>query len=309
MNRVNEIKNEVKKAITGKDLIIERVLNAILAGGHILIEDIPGVGKTTLALALSKALGLSFGRVQFTPDVVPSDITGFSIYDKETGNFHYREGAILKNFFLADEINRTSSKTQSALLEVMQENKVTVDGEVHRVPEPFVVIATQNPVGTAGTQMLPEAQLDRFMIKLSIGYPDEKAQVAILKNREGHDPLEDVTAVVSPEEVVELKAKVKKVYVDDKIYEYITRLCQSSREDEYVKLGISPRGALSIAGMAKGNAFMSARDYVVPEDVQKIFVDTTRHRLVLQSRAGIEKIKCDTILERILENTKAPKLD
>ena len=309
MDRITEIKNEVRKAITGKDQIIDRVLNAILSGGHILIEDIPGVGKTTLALALSKALGFSFGRVQFTPDVVPSDITGFSVYDGETGKFNYREGAILKNFFLADEINRTSSKTQSALLEVMQENKVTVDGEVHKVPEPFVVVATQNPVGTAGTQMLPEAQLDRFMIKISIGYPDEKAQVEILKNREGRDPLDEVKAVTTSSKVVELKDKVKGIYVDEKIYEYITSLCQASRENPYVRLGISPRGALAISNMAKGRAFMSGRDYVVPEDIRDVFVDTTRHRLVMQPKAAIEKIDADTVLIGLLEQIKAPKLD
>ena len=209
--RVRSIESEVKKVISGKDDVIEKVLNAILAGGHILLEDIPGVGKTTLALALSRALGLSFGRVQFTPDVVPSDITGFSIYDKDRGEFVFREGAVFTNFFLADEINRTSSKTQSALLQVMQEGRVTVDGVTHLVPRPFIVMATQNPVGTAGTQMLPEAQLDRFMIKISMGYPDLEASKEILKNRAAADPMERVVGAVTAAGITAMKKQVTEI--------------------------------------------------------------------------------------------------
>lgn len=307
-HQIEAIFAEVKKAISGKDEVIVRVFTAILAGGHILLEDIPGVGKTTLALALSRALGLDFGRVQFTPDVVPSDITGFTVYDSRTGEFSYRKGAVMTNFFLADEINRTSSKTQSALLEVMQEGKVTVDGTSYRVPQPFIVMATQNPAGTAGTQMLPEAQLDRFMIKITMGYPDLESQIEILKRRKTGDPIELVESVAGEEQIEQMKETVRNTFVDDKIYHYITLLAQASREHELVRLGISPRGALAIAAMAKANAFICGRDYVVPEDVQEVFTDTCRHRLMLLPKAGIKAAKSDGILKEILENVNAPKL-
>lgn len=314
---MNNIKNEktlaiideVKKVISGKDDIIEKVLCAILAGGHVLLEDIPGVGKTTLALSLSKALGLGFRRIQFTPDVVPSDITGFSIYDSKSGEFSYKEGAIITNFFLADEINRTSSKTQAALLEVMQEEKVTVDGVSHPVPSPFVVMATQNPVGTAGTQPLPEAQLDRFMIKLSMGYPDRDAQIEILKKREEENPLNHIESIVSSEELISMKDEVKKIYIDDKIYRYITDLCEATRSHEYIRLGVSPRGALAIAQMAKAKAFIEGRDFVTPEDVDSIFLDTCRHRIVLLPKAAVSNLSEDDILMEIDNSIVAPKND
>ena len=306
---IQAIMNEIKKAISGKDDVIEQVLTAILAGGHILLEDIPGVGKTTLALAVSRALGLGFNRVQFTPDVVPSDITGFTIYDKETGNFSFRRGAVMTNFFLADEINRTSSKTQAALLQVMQEGRVTVDGRTYRMPDPFIVMATQNPVGTAGTQMLPEAQLDRFMIKITMGYPDFAAQVEVLKRREKADPMEQVGCVVRAESLVAMKEQAKAVYVDDKIYQYITLLAQASREHPYVRLGISPRGALAVAAMAKSKAFINGRDFVTPEDVQEILPASCRHRLILLPKAGLSAEGSDGILNELLNTVKAPKFN
>lgn len=233
MNEKTEsIRKETATVVSGKDNVIRKVLTAVLAGGHILLEDIPGVGKTTLALTMSKVLDLDFNRIQFTPDVVPSDITGFTMYDKNTGKFTYREGACNCNFFLADEINRTSSKTQSALLEVMQEGRITIDGETHMMPQPFIVMATQNPVGTAGTQMLPEAQLDRFMIKLSMGYPDFDAQVDILKAREKSDPLNSVKSIVTKDQLLKMKEEVKEVYVDDKIYRYVTSLVEATRQNQ-----------------------------------------------------------------------------
>ncbi len=302
------ILNEVKKAVSGKDDVIEQVLTAILAGGHILLEDIPGVGKTTLALALSKALGLRFNRVQFTPDVVPSDITGFTVYDKENNKFSFRPGAVMTNFFLADEINRTSSKTQAALLQVMQEGKVTVDGRTFAMPQPFIVLATQNPVGTAGTQMLPEAQLDRFMIKITMGYPDQKAQIEILKNRQIADPMETVVPITNAEELVGMKEEVKQIYVDDKIYKYITFLAEATRKQEYVRLGISPRGALALCGMAKAKAYIQNRNFVTPEDVQAVFCDSCRHRLILHPKAAVNNVTADAILTDIMSRLKAPKL-
>lgn len=306
---IGAVKYEIKKAISGKDEIIEKVLTAVIAKGHILLEDIPGVGKTTLALAVSKAMDMDFKRVQFTPDVVPSDITGFTMYEKESGKFKYQSGAILTNFFLADEINRTSSKTQAALLEVMQEAKVTIDGETHILPEPFVVMATQNPLGTAGTQSLPEAQLDRFMIKLSMGYPDFDAQVDILKNRASENPLNEVECIMNKGELINAISDAKKVYVDEKIYKFITALVEATRGNELIKLGVSPRGALALCDMAKAKAYIEDRDYVTPEDVKSIFKDVCRHRIVLLSKAGLVNKSSDDILDEILEEIRAPKLD
>lgn len=307
--KIELIKQEISRAVVGKKEVIEKVLTAILAGGHILLEDIPGVGKTTLALAFSRTMGMEFQRVQFTPDVVPSDIIGFTMYDKNSGTFCYRPGAVMCNFFLADEINRTSSKTQSALLEVMQEGKVTVDGETHNVPRPFVVMATQNPIGTAGTQMLPEAQLDRFMIKLSMGYPDFEAQVNILKDREKEEPLDNVSKVVSEEEVIQMKEEARSVYVDEKIYRYITSLAETTRNHEYIRLGISPRGALALCGMAKAGAYIRGRDYVIPEDIEDVFLDVCRHRIILLPKAALADMSEEKVLEEILKEVKAPKLD
>lgn len=306
-NRISAIRNEVMKAINGKDEVIDKVLTAILAGGHILIDDIPGVGKTTMALAFSRAMGLKFKRVQFTPDLVPSDITGFTMYNKSTESFSYVPGAAVCNFMLADEINRTSSKTQSALLEVMQEGMVTVDGKTYKLPDPFIVMATQNPIGAAGTQMLPEAQLDRFMIQISVGYPSAKAQVEILKNRSNQNPLDYVRTVVSLNDILEMKQKVRMVYVDDKIYEYITALVEATRQSEYVKLGLSPRGAIALTDMAKADAFMKGQDFVTPENVQFVFKEAAQHRMVLLPKANLAEITKDKILADIVSTVKAPK--
>lgn len=307
--KIEEIKKAIGTAIIGKEEITEKVTATILAGGHILLEDIPGVGKTTMALAFSKALGLTFNRVQFTPDVLPSDITGFTIYDKKTGEFKYNKGSIICNFFLADEINRTSSKTQSALLEVMQESKVTVDGVVHEMPQPFIVMATQNPIGTAGTQMLPEAQLDRFMIQLSMGYPTFDEQVQILKSREKSDPIKDIEPVISKEELRSMIDNTKEIYIDEKIYQYITMLAEATRKSEYIKLGLSPRGAIALASMARAVAFTKDRNYVVPEDVDYIFKDVCIHRIFLKPRAKVADKTKEMILEEILKNTDAPKME
>lgn len=306
-NRVIAIRNEVKKAIVGKDEVIDRALTAIIAGGHILIDDIPGVGKTTMALAFSKAMGLVFRRVQFNPDVVPSDITGFTMYDKQSGEFKYMNGAAMCNFLLADEINRTSSKTQSALLEVMQEGKVTVDSKTYRLPDPFIVMATQNPIGAVGTQMLPEAQLDRFMIQISMGYPDKEAQFKLLKDRNTSNPLDQVARVISVTDLAQMKNQCKLTYVDDKIYMYITSIAEATRNHQYIKLGLSPRGALALADMAKADAYVNGVDFVSPENVQNILKDVCRHRIIMEPKAQLENIDVEKVLDEIMANVKAPK--
>lgn len=306
-NRVLAVKNEVKRAIIGKDDVIDKVMTAIIAGGHILLEDIPGVGKTTMALAFSKAMGMHFKRVQFTPDVVPSDITGFTMYDKSSGEFKYTAGAVITNFLLADEINRTSSKTQSALLEVMQEGKVTVDGKTYKLPEPFIVIATQNPIGTAGTQMLPESQLDRFMVQLSIGYPTPEDQATILKDRSLKDPLATVRTIVSKEDILQMKAQAKMMYVDDKIYQYVSALAEATRNHEFVRLGLSPRGALALTDMAKADAYIKGQDFVAPENIQNVFKEVCAHRLVLQPKAQLTGTTKEDILDGIIGSRKAEK--
>ena len=301
-NKINEILNEIKKVIIGKDDKIARVLMALLAEGHILIEDVPGVGKTTLALAFSKALGLSYNRTQFTPDVVPSDIVGFSMYNKENGQFEYKEGAVSCNLFLADEINRTSSKTQSALLEVMEEGQMTVDGISHLLPSPFMVIATQNPAGAAGTQLLPNAQLDRFLVRMEMGYPDFESQIEILRGRQKANPIDGVREVVTTEEILAMQQDVRNTYVDEKILNYITRLAAATREHSMVSLGVSPRGALAVLRMAKARAFVLGRDYVVPQDVCDVFFDVCGHRILLGSKARISDTQEKDILQEVLEN-------
>ena len=302
-----KILREVRKVIVGKDDVVEKVWISILAQGHVLLEDVPGVGKTTMALAFSKALGLETKRVQFTPDTMPSDIIGFSL--PEQGRMVYQPGAVMTNLLLADEINRTSSKTQAALLEVMEEGKVTVDNETHPVPQPFVVIATENPTGSSGTQMLPESQLDRFMISLSMGYPDHENLVELLRDRQTTNPLEKATAVITKEEVVMLQDQVQKVYMADSILNYIATLAEATRNHPMITLGLSPRGTLALCRMTKAAAFMEERDYVIPEDVKRVFTDVTAHRMILDSRARYQEQSAKDILEEILKDTEAPKVE
>lgn len=302
------IMNEVKKVVIGKDDIIYKVLTTILAKGHILIEDIPGVGKTTLALAFSKAMDLDYHRMQFTPDVLPSDVIGFHIFNKEGGGKVFQAGSVICNMFLADEINRTSSKTQSALLEVMEEGSVTVDSITYEVPKPFIVIATQNPIGSVGTQMLPESQLDRFMVKLNMGYPDMDSEVQILKGRQLKEPLLYVEKVVSKEEILKMQQYVEKVVIHDAIYEYIAKLAIKTRELELIALGVSPRGTLAITSMAKANAFLQGRHFVIPDDVKSVFREVVAHRILLQPKAKVNHITIDDLINNILNMVPAPKL-
>ena len=303
-----QVIREIGKVFIGKDEIIEKVLMAIYAGGHVLLEDSPGVGKTTLALGFSRALDLSYKRVQFTPDTMPSDITGFSVYNKATGKLEYKPGAADCNLLLGDEINRTSSKTQSALLEVMEEGSVTVDGITHVLPKPFLCIATQNHYGAAGTQALPESQLDRFMVRLSIGYPGRDSQVEILKNRRGIGDLEQVKTRMSRDDVREIQGYLYSVTIIDELLYYITDLCAATREDPMVDLGVSPRGVHALTQMARSHAVLRERDYVIPEDVQAVFEDVCAHRLVMKPQAKIEGVTALDVLQRVMRKIPAPSL-
>lgn len=302
---LEKVVSEIEKAITGKRNVIEKILTALLADGHVLLDDVPGVGKTTLATALSRAVDLTYQRIQFTPDVLPSDLIGFSMYDRESGGFVYREGALNRaGMVLGDEINRASSKTQSALLEAMEERQVTVDGSTYPLPRPFLVIATQNSVGTAGTQMLPYAQIDRFLVRLSLGYPDYEAQMTMLRNRQGTNPLELVECVMTRDELLAMQRAVQQVTSRDVILDYITRLTLASREHKSVDVGISPRGALFLDRMAKARAWMENRDYVTGSDVQFVFRDVCAHRILLREDAG-EKTPAD-VLDDLLQTVKNP---
>lgn len=299
-----QIINEVSKAFIGKNDIIEKVLMTIYAGGHVLLEDCPGVGKTTLALAFSKALGLSNKRIQFTTDTLPSDITGFTVFNREKNKFEYRDGAANCQLLLADEINRTSPKTQSALLEVMEEHTITVDGKTHVLPLPFICIATQNPLGFAGTQPLPESQLDRFMVSLSIGYPTLENQMKIINAQRYENPLLEVQAVTNAQNVLEVQNYLTSVKMADAVLAYAIRLCEATREHTLVELGISPRGVGALIKMARANAVIKGRNYVIPEDVQRVFVDVCAHRLVLKPQAQVEGTGAKEILEDILTKEK-----
>ena len=301
------ILNEVGKAIVGKDEVLIKALLAILAGGHILMEDIPGVGKTTMALAFSRALGLEYKRVQFTPDVLPSDVTGYSIYDKESGELRYQPGAILCNLFLADELNRATSRTQSALLQAMEEGAVTVDGKTYLVPQPFLVIATQNPTGAKGTQMLPDSQMDRFMMRLSLGYPSPKDEIEMVRRRQNGLSLDSVRQIVSREEILRAKDEVASVYVKDEMIEYIVSLCNATRHDPRVLQGASPRASLALTALAKATAWIQGRDYIIPRDVRYVFNDCVAHRLIWATDAGSDAIR-QTALSGFLEAVKAPAI-
>lgn len=301
-----EIRNEVKKVIVGKEEVINKVLMAILSQGHVLLEDVPGVGKTTLATAFAKALGLDTRRIQFTSDTMPSDIIGFSVYDMQTGELQYKPGAIMTNLLLADEINRTSSKTQSALLEAMEERQVTVDGITRELSSPFIVLATQNPIGSAGTQMLPAAQLDRFLMKISMGYPDRASQIELMKERHHANPLDEVTAVADIPTLQKLIEETTQIHIADSIYEYISELVERTRENPYIQLGISPRGALAICRTAKACAYLKGRDYVIPEDILEVFSDVGAHRIVLSAKARLHEHSAEQLLEEVIKEVKRP---
>ena len=308
LNIIDAVRKEINKVVIGKEEVVDKVFMAMLAGGHILLEDIPGVGKTTMALAFASVLGLDFKRVQFTPDVLPSDIVGFGMFNGMSQEMEYKPGAVVCNLFLADEINRTSSKTQSALLEVMEEGRVTVDGITRMLPEPFIVMATQNPCGSVGTHNLPESQLDRFMIKLSMGYPAVENEVEILKGKNNRQLPEWINGVITVEEFVRLKELADQAFVHDAVYDYIARLAKATRESKDLSLGLSPRGSLALCAMAKAMALMKGRKYVLPDDVMNTFGDVAAHRVVLSSSARVEKKIAKEILIKILQGVKAPRI-
>ena len=303
-----QILNQVRSVVVGKDQVLLWVLAAILARGHILLEDIPGVGKTTMALAFSRVLDLQYSRVQFTPDVLPSDVTGYSVLDQASGQMHYQPGAVLTNLFLADELNRATSRTQSALLEAMEEGQVTVDGVSHILPRPFVVIATQNPTGAAGTQLLPDSQMDRFMIRLSLGYPSPRDEVTMVLNRQGGNPLHTLSALMTREELVTIQDTVEDTFVNDAVVNYIVSLIVATRQHEDILRGASPRATLAVTAMAKAVARLRGRDYVVPGDVREVFSHTIAHRLILSPRAESQNKTPEQILRQILDTTPSPKV-
>ena len=305
---VQQVLGQVRRAVVGKDAVLLWVLAAILARGHILLEDIPGVGKTTMALAFSRVLDLQYSRVQFTPDVLPSDVTGYSVPDPRTGEMQYQPGAVLCNLFLADELNRATSRTQSALLEAMEEGQVTVDGVSHPMPEPFVVIATQNPVGAAGTQLLPDSQLDRFMVRLSLGYPSPKDEAAMVLNRQGGNPLHALRPLMSREELTAIQDTVEATFVSDSVVNYIVSLITATRQNENILRGASPRATLAVTAMAKSVAQLRGRDYVVPGDVREVFPQTVAHRLILSPRAETQGKTGEDVLLTILDTVPVPKL-
>lgn len=303
---LQKIQDEVNHVLRGKENVVRKVLAAMLGGGHILMEDIPGVGKTTLATTFAKALSLDYRRVQFTPDVLPSDILGFSMYNSKSGEFEFREGPIFSNLFLADEINRTSPKTQSALLEVMEERQVSIEGETRKLDEPFIVIATQNPTGSSGTQMLPDSQLDRFLICLSMGYPEHGAEVAMLKD-EVWKQVAAVKQVISLDEFKGLRAAAEKVFVHDSIYEYIVSLVGATRVNEFFTMGASPRGGIALLRMSRAMALLEGRDFVTAKDVQGVLLDVLGHRVKLSARARAEGKNMWACMQELLYTVKSPR--
>lgn len=302
-----EILGEIKKIIYGKDEVIIMVLTAMIAGGHVLIEDVPGVGKTTMALAFSKALGLDYGRVQFTPDVLPSDITGFTLYDKDTGEMKYQMGNVFHNIFLADELNRASSRTQSALLEAMEEGQVTVDGKTYKLPEPFFVFATQNPSGAAGTSLLPDSQMDRFTVRISMGYPSVKSEIAMLGARNS-EKSKTVNQICTAEEFKKMCEEASGIYMSTSILEYIVNLINETRTNPLIDRGASPRATIALAEMAKAHAYVHGKEFVTPDDVLNVFDKVIAHRIILSPEADIRGVRVDEVVKEVVSRVAKPKV-
>ena len=303
-----KIKENIGKVIVGKEDTIDMLLVSMLCGGHVLLEDVPGTGKTSLAAALSRVSGLSFNRAQFTPDIMASDITGFNIYNRQKEAFEFREGLVMCNLLLADEINRASPKTQSALLEAMEENRVTVDGVTYDVPDPFMVIATQNPTGYVGTYPLPEAQLDRFAFKLNMGYPTQQQEIDILRARRGENPMDKLSPVIRAEELQQARAAVSEVRVDDELFKYIVNLVAATRQSKALSLGASPRASVALMRLSQAYAYLRGRDYVTPDDIAALYIPATAHRVMLSQESKLSGATVRDVLTEILRSTDVPYL-
>lgn len=303
-SEIDRIRAAVEQVLLGKSLQVREVLCAFIAGGNVLLIDVPGTGKTTLAKAFSRVLSLDSRRIQFTPDVMPSDLTGFSVYRPDKGEFVYEEGELFKNLILADEINRANTKTQSALLEAMEEHQVTAEGVTRELPDPFLVIATQNPTGTEGTQALPEAEVDRFMISLSLGFPDEDSEIAMAKMATRDARVDELTPVISKEEFIQMQNECDQVQITDKLYSYIVRLIRATRENDNLKTGASPRATLSLVRMAKASAYTDGRDYCLPSDIMQQFPYVAGHRLSLSREAMESQVSRAEVIEQILAEVR-----
>ena len=303
---LQNIANNVEKVIVGKRDVLERVLVCMMAGGHLLIEDAPGTGKTLMVQSIAKSINCSFKRIQFTPDLLPSDITGISVYNQKLGEFEFKQGPVMSNMILADEINRTSPKTQSSLLEVMSENQVTYDGTTYKLKSPFMVFATQNPVEYEGTFPLPEAQLDRFMMKISMGYPSEDNELLMLHIYRNENPMDRIEPVAEPEDIEEIKEKVKEIYIDEKLERYILAIIRETREREEFLLGASPRATLGLYRASQSRAFMYGRDYVIPDDIKAIVMQVVCHRIILKPEWRLKGITAEKIIEDIIKNVPVP---
>ncbi len=304
--KIQSLIENIEKVIVGKRVPITQAVAALLTGGHVLVEDVPGVGKTQLAAAMARSVNGSFNRVQMTPDIMPSDVTGFSMLNRETGGFEYRKGAAFCNFLLADEINRASPKAQSSLLEVMEERQVSIDGETYKLPEPFMVIATQNPVETYGTYHLPEAQMDRFAMKISMGYPTAAEEAEILERNENENPINRISAVLSTDDIIDLQERVKKVRAAENVKDYIIAVANATRSDEGIKLGVSPRGSIALYKSAKAWAFIDGRDYITPQDVKDCCICTLAHRIMLSPKGKSAYETQENAFAKILERVPVP---
>jgi len=303
---IEKIINNIESVIIGKREVIELCVISLICNGHVLIEDVPGVGKTSLASSIARSIDCTFKRIQFTPDILPSDITGFSMYNQKTNEFEYRPGLIMSNIILADEINRTSPKSQASLLEVMEENQVTVDGVTYRLPRPFMVLATQNPVEYLGTFPLPEAQLDRFFMKVSIGYPSQPDESQILSRYKNDNPLDSLSPVATSADIIDIQEKVKEIYVDKSLNDYIVKLVAQTRNHPDVVLGSSPRGSISLLRASQAWALYNGREYVIPDDIQKMAIPVLNHRLILKQEAKLKKINPADIITGIIDKTAVP---
>ncbi|MGB9679837.1 MAG: AAA family ATPase [Thermoanaerobacteraceae bacterium] len=306
MNLISSMIENIEKVIIGKREAIELVIVTLLAEGHALIEDIPGVGKTSLVKALAKTINSDFKRIQFTPDLLPSDVIGISVYNQIKNEFEFKPGPIMSQIVLADEINRTSPKTQSSLLEAMEEKQITVDGITYMLPKPFMVLATQNPIEYDGTFRLPEAQLDRFMMKIEIGYPSKIDEMAILKNFETSDPLENLSSIITCEEIIQMQNNVKNIRIDDTMLKYIVNIVAQTRENKSIKLGASPRAAINLMRASQAKAFCDGRDYVIPDDVKILAGPVLSHRIILRSEEKFEGIDEKKVIRDIIDSLKVP---